>query len=85
MSQSTDIQWRNRHINYYFYEGKKNCSWIHVGMDEMYEIVHQVTYRVFGIGELYKLLMDEMYEIGRFIAKFDCEYSRICSVSVVRA
>ena len=32
-----------------------------------------------------KLVMDEMYEIGRFIGKFDYEYSRICVVSVVRA
>ena len=36
---------------------------IHVGMDEMYEIVHQVTYRFIGIDEMYKLVMDEMYEI----------------------
>ena len=54
-------------------------------MDEMYEIVHQATYRFFEIGELYKLVMDEMYEIGWFIAKFEYEYSRICVVSVVRA
>ena len=39
-------------------------------MDKMYEIVHQATYRFFGIDELYKLVMDEMYETGRFIAKF---------------
>ena len=32
-------------------------------MDEMYEIVHQATYRFFGIDEMYKLEMDEMYEI----------------------
>ena len=51
----------------------------------MYEIVHQAMYRFFGIDELYKLVMDEMYEIGRFIAKFECEYSRICVVSVIRA
>ena len=38
-------------------------QWIHVGMDEMYEIVHQTTYRFFGIDEMYKLVMDEMYEI----------------------
>ena len=54
-------------------------------MDEMYEIVHQATYRFFGIDELYKLVMDEMYEIGQFIAKFEYEYSRICNASVVRA
>ena len=36
---------------------------IHVGMDEMYEIVHQATYRFFGIDEMYKLVMDEMHEI----------------------
>ena len=29
--------------------------------------------------------MDEMYEIGRFIANFEYEYSRIYVVSVVRA
>ena len=53
-------------------------------MDEMYELVHHATYRFFGIDELCKLVMDEMYEIGRFIAKFEYEYSRICVVSVVR-
>ena len=53
-------------------------------MDEMYEIVYQATYRFFGIDELYKLVMDEMYETGQFIAKFEYEYSRICIVSVVR-
>ena len=36
---------------------------IHVGMDEMYEIVHQATYRFFEIDEMYKLVMDEIYEI----------------------
>ena len=60
-------------------------SQIHVGMDEMYEIVHQATHKLFWIDELHKLVMDEMYEIGRFIAKFEYEYSRICVVSVVRA
>ena len=58
---------------------------IHVGMDEMYETVHQATYKFFGMDELHKLVMDEMYEIGRFIAKFEYEYSRICIVSVVIA
>ena len=53
-------------------------------MDKMNEIVHQATYRFFGIDELYKLVMDEMYEIGWFIAKFEYEYSRICVVLVVR-
>ena len=33
-------------------------------MDEMYEIVHQATYRCFGNDEVYKLVMDDMYEIG---------------------
>ena len=37
-------------------------QWIHVGMDEMYEIVDQAMYRFFGIEEMYKLAMDEMYE-----------------------
>ena len=54
-------------------------------MDEMYEIVHQATYRFFGIDELFKLVMDEMYEIGQFIVKFEYEYSWICIASVVRA
>ena len=36
---------------------------IHVGMDEMHEIVHQAIYRFFGIDEMFKLVMDEMYEI----------------------
>ena len=58
---------------------------IHVGMDEMYEIVHQATYMFLGINEVYKLVMDEMYEISWFIAKFEYEYSKICVVSVVRA
>ena len=40
-------------------------------MDEMYEIVHQATCRLFGIDELYKLVMDEMYEIGQFIANMN--------------
>ena len=44
-------------------------------MDEMYEIVHQATYRFFGIDELFKLVMDEIYEIGQFIVKFEYEYS----------
>ena len=39
---------------------------IHVGMDEMYEIVHQATYRFFGIDEMYKLVLDEIYEIEYF-------------------
>ena len=54
-------------------------------MDEMYEIVHQATDRFFRIDELYKLVMDEIHEIGQFIAKFEYEYSRICTASVVRA
>ena len=36
---------------------------IHVGMDEMYEIVNQAKYRFFRVDEMYKLVMDEMYEI----------------------
>ena len=59
-------------------------------MDEMYEIVHQATYRFFGIDEMYKLVMDEMYEIFLIWVfwnwlKFEYEYSRIYVVSVVRA
>ena len=37
-----------------------------------------------GIHEVYKLVMDEMYGIGRFIAKFEYEYSKVYVVSVVR-
>ena len=51
----------------------------------MYEIVHQATYRFFGVDELYKLLMGEMYEIGQFIEKFEFEYSRSWVASIVRA
>ena len=40
-------------------------------MDEMYEIAHQATYRFLGIDEVYKLVTDEMYEIGQFMAKFE--------------
>ena len=63
---------------------------IHVGMDEMYEIVHQAMYRFFGIDEMYKLVMDEMYEIAWiwvfwYWLKFKYEYFRICIASVVRA
>ena len=58
---------------------------IHLGIEEMYEMVHQATYKLFGIDEAYKLLMDEMQEIGRFIAKFQYEYCGNCGVSVVRA
>ena len=29
-------------------------------MDEMYEIVHEATYRFFRIEEMYKLVMDEI-------------------------
>ena len=32
-----------------------------------------------------KLVIDEMYEIGWSIAKFEYEYSRICIISVVTA
>ena len=54
-------------------------------MDEMYEIVHQATKRFFGIDEMYKLVMDEMYEIGWIWIFFEYEYSKSCFVSVVRA
>ena len=59
-------------------------------MDEMYETVHQATYRFLGNDEMYKLVMHEMYEIGWMWIfwnwlKFEYEYSRICVVSVVRA
>ena len=56
----------------------------------MYEIVHQATYRFFGNDEVYKLVMDDMYEIGWIWIfwnwlKFEYEFSRICTVSVVKA
>ena len=55
-------------------------------MDEMYEIVHQATYRFFRIDEVYKLVMDEIDGwIFRNGLKFEYEYSRIYVVSVVRA
>ena len=59
-------------------------------MDEMYEIVHEATYRFFGIDEMYKLVMNEMYEIFLIWVfwnwlKFEYEYFRIYVVSVVRA
>ena len=50
-------------------------------MDKMYKIVHQATCKFLGINEGYKLVMDEMYEIGRFIEKFEYEYSKICVIS----
>ena len=59
-------------------------EWIHVEVDEMYEIVHQATYSFFGIDETQKLVTDKMYDIGRFVGKFEYEYSRICVVLAVR-
>ena len=53
-------------------------------MDKMYENVHQATYKFFGMDEVYKLVMDEIYEIGWIRLKFEHEYSRICVVSVIR-
>ena len=32
-----------------------------------------------------KFMIDEMSEIGQFLAEFEYEYCRICVVSVVRA
>ena len=63
---------------------------IHVGMDDKYEIVHQAMHRFFGVDEMYKLVMDEMYEIVWIWIfwnwlKSEYEYSRICVASVVRA
>ena len=52
-------------------------------MSEMYGIVHQATHRFFGIDEAYKLVIDEIFGIGQFIAKCNYEYSRIFVVSVV--
>ena len=38
-----------------------------------------------GSVECPNFVMDEMYEIGQFLAEFEYEYCRICVVSVVRA
>ena len=37
--------------------------------------------KILGINEGYKLVMDGMYEIGRFIERFEYEYSKICVIS----
>ena len=50
-------------------------------IDEMYEIVHQTTYGFLGIDKMCKLVIDEIDEIDRFIAKFEYEYFRICFIS----
>ena len=52
-------------------------------MDKMYEVVYQATYRFFGVDEVHKLVLDEMYQIGWFIVKIEYEYSRIFVASVV--
>ena len=52
-------------------------------MDEMYEIVHQTTHRFLGIKEVYKLMMDEMDETGKPIAKFGYETRVVVVVLVV--
>ena len=54
-------------------------------MHEMYEITQQAKYRFLGSVKCTKFVMDEMYEIGQFLAEFEYEYCRICVVSVVRA
>ena len=53
-------------------------------MDETYEIAQQAKYRFWRSGKCTKLVVDEMYEIGQFLTKFEYEYCRICVVSVVR-
>ena len=60
-------------------------SLIHVGMDEMCEIAQQVKHRFWRSVKCTKFVMDEMYEIGQFLAEFEYEYCRICVVLVVRA
>ena len=54
-------------------------------MDEMYKIAQQAKYRFLGSVKCTKFVMDEMYEIGIFLAEFEYEYCRICVVSVVSA
>ena len=69
-------------------------------MDEMDETAQQAKHMFFEIDEVYKLVMNKMHEIYceivqiaawftclfcRFIAKFECKYSRICVASLVRA
>ena len=50
----------------------------------MYQTVHQATYRFLGIDEVYKLAIDELYETGRLIAKFEYETRVGVVVLVVR-
>ena len=38
----------------------------------MYETVHQAMHRLLEIDPVYKFMMHEMFEIGQFIAKFEC-------------
>ena len=52
---------------------------------ECMKLLSKPSTRFWGSMKCTKLVMDEMYEIGRFIANFEYEYSRICVVSVVRA
>ena len=42
----------------------------------MYEIAQQAKYRFWGSMKCTKV-MDEMYEIGQFLAEFEYEYCRI--------
>ena len=50
-------------------------------MDEKYQTVHQATYWFLGIDEVYKFVMNEMYETGRLIEK--CEYETRVGVVVL--
>ena len=54
-------------------------------MDEMYEIAQQPKYKILGSIKCKKFVMDEMYQISWFIAKFEYEYSSICVASVATA
>ena len=51
----------------------------------MYEIVHQAKYKHLEIGEVYKLVMDEMYVTGGLIPKFEYETRVDVVVLLVRA
>ena len=53
-------------------------------MDKCTKLVIKQSTGFSGLMICKKLVMDEMYEIGHFIAKFEYEYSRICVVSIVR-
>ena len=46
-------------------------------MDSISKISEQAKHSFFEIDEVYKLVMDEMYNIVQFIMNFEDEYSRV--------